>query len=153
MSARSTRPAARPILPLWIAASSPIGVIGIAALLAVMVATASLPHGNEAAPSTHLSEGDLAPDFTVQTARRLYDKYRARIHFIAVTESPYARGSTQYFYVRYPVAFDATLGVATSYFQSDLPAIVLIGADKRIQYFGSGEVSGAVLSSQIQRLL
>jgi thiol-disulfide isomerase/thioredoxin len=185
VSARSMRPPARHVSLQSITPSFSIGVLVIAALLAAMTATRSLPHGNQGAHQGYLSERDVAPDFTVQTARGdfslakarrpvlleifgpwcsrcrpesvilndLYGKYRGRIEFIAVTASPYARGFTQYFDARYPIGFDATLGVAKGYSPSDLPMIVLIGADKRIEYLGSGEVSAAVLASRIRGLL
>jgi thiol-disulfide isomerase/thioredoxin len=95
---------------------------------------------------------------------RLYEKYKDRLDFVAVTGSPYGSDRTspesqadvlafaRYFNVRYPVAFDASLDVAKSYLQGGYPTIVMIGTDKRVKFIGSGELSESVLESQIRRL-
>jgi thiol-disulfide isomerase/thioredoxin len=95
---------------------------------------------------------------------QLYEKYKDRLAFVAVTGSPYGsdRNSPEseadllafarYFNVRYPVAFDASLDVAKSYLKGGYPTIVMIGTDKRVKFIGSGELSEPVLASQIRRL-
>ena len=94
---------------------------------------------------------------------RLYEKYKGRVAFVAVTGSPYGIDRTsaeseadvlafaKYFDVRYPVAFDSSLGVAKSYLKGGYPTIVLIGADKRIEFVASGEIPESTLESQIRR--
>ena len=93
---------------------------------------------------------------------QLYRKYRNRLDFLAVSGSQYAgdRASAEsetdvlnfanHFSVRYPVAFDGSLSVAKSYLQAGFPTIVIIGADKRIAYVGSGEISMPILDSAIR---
>jgi cytochrome c biogenesis protein CcmG, thiol:disulfide interchange protein DsbE len=95
---------------------------------------------------------------------RLYQKYKDRLDFVAVTGSPYGsdRASPEsegdvlafarYFNVRYPVAFDDSLGVAKSYLKGGYPTIVMIGTDKRVKFIGSGELSESELEIQIHRL-
>jgi thiol-disulfide isomerase/thioredoxin len=94
----------------------------------------------------------------------LYEKYKDRLDFVAVTGSPYGSDRTspesqadvlafaRYFNVRYPVAFDASLDVAKSYLKGGYPTIVVIGTDKRVKFIGSGELSESVLESHIRRL-
>jgi thiol-disulfide isomerase/thioredoxin len=95
---------------------------------------------------------------------RLYEKYKDRLDFVAVTGSPYGSDRTspesqtdvlafvRYFNVRYPVAFDASLDVAKRYLQGGYPTIVMIGTDKRVKFIGSGELQESVLDSHIRRL-
>jgi thiol-disulfide isomerase/thioredoxin len=96
---------------------------------------------------------------------KLYDRYHDRVAFIAVTGSPYAHdraspesmadvlGFAQYFKVRYPVAFDGSLGVANKYLQGGYPTIAIIGRGKKIAYISSGEVAETDLDSAIRRTL
>ena len=198
MSARSARATARHIplrrMALWLT----IGIISLGGLIAIALANRSIPQAaGDAPPLSFLSEGDLAPAFTVQTSQgrftlenvhrpvfleifatwcphcqretvvlnNLYERYRNRINFIAVTGSPYAGDRTspeseadvlaftRFFKVRYPIAFDASLDVAKSYLAGGYPTIVLIGANKHISYIRSGEISETILDSQIRRLL
>jgi cytochrome c biogenesis protein CcmG, thiol:disulfide interchange protein DsbE len=95
---------------------------------------------------------------------RLYEKYKGRVDFVAVTGSPFGSDRAtpeseadvlafaRYFNVQYPVAFDGSLDVAKSYLKGGYPTIVLIGTDKRVKFIGSGEVPEPVLDSKIRRL-
>lgn len=94
---------------------------------------------------------------------RLYEKYKDRLAFVAVTGSPYGGDRTspeseadvlafaKYFNVRYPIAFDPSLSVAKSYLKGGYPTIVLIGAGKRVEFVASGEVPESTLESQIRQ--
>ncbi len=95
---------------------------------------------------------------------RLYAKYKDRLDFVAVTGSPYGGNRSspeseadvlafaQYFNVRYPVAFDPSLGIARSYLKGGYPTIVMIGTDKRIKFIASGELSQSILETHIRQL-
>lgn len=94
----------------------------------------------------------------------LYERYKDRLDFVAVTGSPYGSDRispeseadvyafARYFNVQYPVAFDASLNVARSYLKGGYPTIVMIGTDKRVKFIGSGELQESLLDSQIRRL-
>jgi len=96
---------------------------------------------------------------------RLYERYKGRVAFVAVTGSPYAHdrqspesmgdvlGFVQYFKVRYPVAFDGSLTIANKYLQGGYPTLAIIGAGKRIASIGSGEIAQAALDSSIRHVL
>ncbi|MEO6836595.1 MAG: TlpA disulfide reductase family protein [Candidatus Tumulicola sp.] len=96
---------------------------------------------------------------------RLYQKYKSEVNFVAVSGSDTAIDGTspasqldvlnweQRFNAQYPVAYDATLGVAGSYLQGGFPTIVIIGKDKSIAYVNSGEVSYYDLAAAIQKTL
>lgn len=100
-----------------------------------------------------------------KTINALYDTYKDRISIVAVSGSPYAGDRTspasledvlqfaQYFKVRYPIAFDGSLGVANAYLQAGYPTIVLVDASKRIRYIGSGEIAKKVLIAAIDGVL
>ena len=96
---------------------------------------------------------------------QLYEKYKKRLDFVAITGSPYAHdraspesmpdvlGFVQYSRVQYPVAFDGSLAIAGKYLQGGYPTIAIVGPDKRIAYIGSGEIAEAALESAIRRAL
>jgi thiol-disulfide isomerase/thioredoxin len=96
---------------------------------------------------------------------QLYDRYKGRVDFVAVSGSPYAHdrvsaqsladvlGFAQFFNVRYPVAYDESLAVAKSYLQGGYPTIAIIGTNKRIAYIGSGEIARKTLDLEIRRQL
>ena len=96
---------------------------------------------------------------------RLYDTYRSRMEFVAVSGSPYARDRVspesqadvlefaRYINVRYPIAYDPTLTAAKGYLQGGFPTIAVVGTDKKVAYIGSGEISEATLNAQIRALL
>jgi cytochrome c biogenesis protein CcmG, thiol:disulfide interchange protein DsbE len=94
---------------------------------------------------------------------RLYEKYKDRFDFVAVTGSPLGSDRTspesqadvlafaKYFNVRYPMAFDASLNVAKNYLQGAYPTIVIIGTDRRVKFIGTGELSQSALDLQMHR--
>jgi len=96
---------------------------------------------------------------------RLYAAYKSRVAFVAVSGSDTAIDGTtpasqldvldwaQRFKVRYPVAYDASLGVATSYLQGGFPTIAIIARDKTVAYLNSGEISYNDLSSALSKVL
>jgi hypothetical protein len=133
VSFRSARPAARQISLPPIASRSTTSVIGIAALVAVGIASRGVPQiTNEGPPPPYLSKGNLARDFSDETARCEFSLEGER---------------------RPVVAFDATLRAAKGYLQTGLPTIVPIGTDKHVEYFGRGEASAATLDSQMRCVL
>lgn len=96
---------------------------------------------------------------------KLYQAYRARVDFVGVSGSDTAIDGTspasqadvmswmQRFNVRYPIAYDASLGVANSYLQGGFPTIVIIGRDKTVAYANSGEISYADLDAALKKAL
>jgi thiol-disulfide isomerase/thioredoxin len=96
---------------------------------------------------------------------KLFDKYKNRVTFVAVSGSPYGHDRTtpesmadvlafeQFFHVRYPIAFDGSLAVAKQYLQGGYPTIAILGLDKRVEYLASGEITEAELDSQIRSAL
>jgi thiol-disulfide isomerase/thioredoxin len=96
---------------------------------------------------------------------RLYAKYKNQVRFVAVTgssvgmdhQSPESEGDVlqfvQAFHVRYPVAFDGSLGVANEYLQGGYPTLVVINKNKTVSYLTSGETSYGELSSAIRKAL
>ena len=96
---------------------------------------------------------------------RLYGKYRSRVDFVGVSGSDTAIDGTspasqadvlnwaQRFHVQYPVAYDASLGVAGSYLQGGFPTIAIIGRDKTVAYLNSGEIAYADLDAALQKVL
>jgi thiol-disulfide isomerase/thioredoxin len=95
----------------------------------------------------------------------LYDKYKDRVAFIAVSASEYANDESSpasqadvtdfmnKFNVRYPIAFDPNLDVAKKYLQGGFPTIVLIGADGKVLAINDGELPSADLSSSLDAAL
>ena len=57
------------------------------------------------------------------------------------------------FNVQYPVAYDASLGVANSYLQGGFPTIAIIGRDKTVAYLNSGEIAYADLDAALRKVL
>lgn len=96
---------------------------------------------------------------------RLYAAYKSRVDFVAVSGSDTAIDGTspatqldvlnwaQRFNVRYPVAYDASLGVANSYLQGGFPTIALIARDKTVAYLNSGEIAYNDLASALNKVL
>jgi thiol-disulfide isomerase/thioredoxin len=96
---------------------------------------------------------------------RLFEKYKSRVHFVAVSGSDTGMDGTsagsqvdvlnfaQRFNVRYPIAYDSSLGVAGSYLQGGFPTLVVIGKDKNVAYVNSGEISYGELASAIEKTL
>lgn len=89
----------------------------------------------------------------------LYQKYKDRMDFVAVTGSSVGMDRTspsseqdtlnyaQQFHAQYPVAFDGSLSVAKQYLQGGYPTLVVIDRDKKISYLSSGETSFAELDN------
>lgn len=96
---------------------------------------------------------------------RLYDRYRSRVAFVAVSGSNLAMDDSsdsseldvlnwiKQFKARYPVAYDPLLNVAGLYLQSGFPTLAVIGADKKIAYLDDGEIAYADLDSAIRKVL
>jgi len=92
-------------------------------------------------------------------------KYAGKIAFVSVSGSPYGLDGTRpesqsdvnqfgaQFNVRYPIAYDPTLQVATQYLKEGFPTFVLIGADKKIRYIDSGEKPEAELVKAIRTVI
>ena len=59
----------------------------------------------------------------------------------------------QRFNVQYPVAYDASLGVANSYLQGGFPTIAIVGRDKNVAYLNSGEIAYADLAAALGKVL
>ncbi len=92
---------------------------------------------------------------------RLYDTYKDRVHFVAVSGS--AQDATEqnpetqadviafatHFNVRYPIAFDGNLDVAKAYLQGGFPTLVLIDPNGKIQSVTSGEVPQSNIAAAI----
>lgn len=96
---------------------------------------------------------------------QLYQKYKGRVDFVAVTGSPVGMdGQTpeseqdvlnfqQQLHAQYPLAFDGSLQVAKEYLQGGFPTLVVIDRDKKISYLSSGETSFAELERAIKAAL
>jgi thiol-disulfide isomerase/thioredoxin len=96
---------------------------------------------------------------------RLYQTYRNRVDFVAVSGSDTAMDGTsasseldvlnwiRRFNVRYPVAYDPILNVASLYLQGGFPTIAIIGADKKIHFLDDGEIGYGELDSAIRAVL
>ncbi|MBV8343459.1 MAG: TlpA family protein disulfide reductase [Candidatus Eremiobacteraeota bacterium] len=96
---------------------------------------------------------------------KLYEKYRSRVAFVAVSGSATGMDGTsassqldvlqwaRRFNVRYPVAYDELLNVANLYLQGGFPTFALIGNDKKVAYLNSGEVSFGELDAAVAKLL
>jgi peroxiredoxin len=95
----------------------------------------------------------------------LWKRFGSKANIVAISGSQYGMDElspenqndvvsfmTQY-KVRYPVAYDAALGVAKSYLQGGFPTIVLIGKDNTILGIRDGEVPGADLVKGIDAAL
>lgn len=96
---------------------------------------------------------------------RLHSAFKSRVDFVAVSGSDTAMDGTspaspndvlqwvKRFNVRYPVAYDGTLGVANNYLQGGFPTIAIIGSDKNVAYLNSGEISYNDLATAIKKVL
>lgn len=99
------------------------------------------------------------------TIDRLYRNYKSRVDFVGVSGSDTAMDGTtaasqldvldwaRRFDAQYPVAYDASLGVANSYLQGAFPTLVVIGKDKNVTYLNSGEVSYGELAGALDKAL
>jgi thiol-disulfide isomerase/thioredoxin len=96
---------------------------------------------------------------------RLYNHFKSRVDFVGVSGSDTAIDGTtaasqldvlkwaQRFNVQYPVAYDASLGVAASYLQGAFPTLAIIGKDKNVAYLNTGEISYDDLAAALQKVL
>ena len=92
-------------------------------------------------------------------------KYQGKIAMVAVsgsaTDSTSAGPESQAdvnafgatFKVRYPIAFDPELKVASLYLKTGFPTLVLIGANKKIAWVKDGEVTEAALDQAINGVI
>jgi thiol-disulfide isomerase/thioredoxin len=95
---------------------------------------------------------------------RLYRAYKMRVDFVGVSGSDTAIDGTspasqldvlnwvRRFNVQYPVAYDASLGVANSYLQGGFPTIAIIDRNKTVTYLNSGELSYNELLSALKKV-
>lgn len=96
---------------------------------------------------------------------QLYEKYKGRVDFIAVTGSPIGMDHqspaseqdtlnfAQQFHAQYPVAFDGSLQVGKEYLQGGYPTLVVVNRKKTVTYVSSGETPFAELDSAIKSAL
>jgi len=96
---------------------------------------------------------------------RVYQKYRGRVDFVAVSGSDTAMDGTsssseldvldwiRRFHVEYPVGYDPLLNVANLYLQGAFPTIAIIDRHKRVAYLNTGELSYGDLTGAIEKVL
>jgi thiol-disulfide isomerase/thioredoxin len=96
---------------------------------------------------------------------RLYDQYKTRVAFVAVSGSNAAMDESsssseldvldwiRKFNVKYPVAYDPLLSVSNLYLQGGFPTLAIIGTNKSIDYLDSGEIGYPDLDSAIRKVL
>ncbi|HEY1653624.1 MAG TPA: TlpA disulfide reductase family protein [Candidatus Tumulicola sp.] len=96
---------------------------------------------------------------------RLYQNFKARVDFVGVSGSDTAIDGTtaasqldvlkwaKRFNVQYPVAYDASLGVAGSYLQGAFPTLVIIDGARNVAYLNTGEVSYDDLAAALAKVL
>lgn len=101
----------------------------------------------------------------VAVVNQLYQRYRGRVDFVAVSGSDTAMNGTstssqldvlewvRRFHVIYPVAYDPVLNVANLYLQGGFPTVAVIGRNKTVAYLNSGELTYKELSAAIDRAL
>jgi thiol-disulfide isomerase/thioredoxin len=101
----------------------------------------------------------------VAVINRLYQKYRGRIQFVAVSGSDTAMDGTsassqldvldwrRRFHVEYPVGYDPLLNVANLYLQGGFPTVAIIGRDKKVAYLNTGELTYQDLSAALEKAL
>jgi len=90
----------------------------------------------------------------------IYDKYKDRAAFIAVSASEYGADQSpasqadvtdfmNKFNVHYPIAFDPNLDVAKKYLQGGFPTIVLIGKDGKVMAINDGEIPAGNITTAL----
>jgi thiol-disulfide isomerase/thioredoxin len=96
---------------------------------------------------------------------KLYGQFHDRADIVAVSGNPYGMdGSTpesqadvihfqQEFDVKYPIAFDPTLGVADKYLSNGYPTLVVINKAGKVSYLTSGETPQKTLATAIDKAL
>jgi thiol-disulfide isomerase/thioredoxin len=92
-------------------------------------------------------------------------KYAGKVAVVAVSGSPYGIDGTKpesqldvnqfgaQFNVRYPIAYDPELKVASLYLKAGFPTMVLIDPSKKIRYIDSGEKPEAELVKAIKTVV
>jgi len=92
-------------------------------------------------------------------------KYAGKVALVAVSGSPNGiDGSSPesqldvnrfgaQFGVRYPIAYDPDLAVASKYLQGGFPTLVVIDKSKKIAWIGSGETSQAAIEQALKPVL
>jgi thiol-disulfide isomerase/thioredoxin len=92
-------------------------------------------------------------------------KYAGKVALVAVSGSPNGiDGSSPesqldvnrfgaQFAVRYPIAYDPDLAVASKYLQGGFPTLVVIDKRKKIAWIGSGETSQAAIEQALKPVL
>jgi thiol-disulfide isomerase/thioredoxin len=91
----------------------------------------------------------------------LYDKYKDKAAFIAVSASEYGADQSpetqadvtdfmNKFNVHYPIAFDPNLDVAKKYLQGGFPTIVLIGKNGKVLALNDGELPSKNIAAALE---
>ncbi len=95
----------------------------------------------------------------------LFHKYGDKVHFVAVSGSPYSSDEkspssqedvmnfVQKFKVAYPIAYDPDMTVAHKYLQGGYPTIVVIGRDGKIAAVRDGEISQQQIQQDLDKTL
>jgi thiol-disulfide isomerase/thioredoxin len=95
----------------------------------------------------------------------LASKYAGKVAIVAVSGSPTGiDGNTPesqadvnqfgaQFGVRYPIAYDGDLAVASKYLQGGYPTLVVIDRNKKVAWIGSGETSQATIEKALKPVL
>ncbi len=95
----------------------------------------------------------------------LFAKYGDKVHFVAVSGSPYGMDGkspasqqdvltfAQHLKVAYPVAYDPDMTVAHAYLQGGYPTLVVIDRAGKIASVRDGEISQADLTSDLDKAL
>lgn len=96
---------------------------------------------------------------------QLYAAYHSKIDFVAVSGSDTGMDESspasqldvlnfaQRFKVKYPIAYDGTLGVAGLYLQGGFPTLVIIDKQKIIRYLTDGETPYSTLAAKLNAVL
>ncbi len=101
----------------------------------------------------------------VSVLNPLFHQYGDKVHFVAVSGSPYSSDEkspssqedvmnfVQKFKVAYPIAYDPDLTVAHKYLQGGYPTIVVIGRDGKIAAVRDGEISQQQIQQDLDKTL
>lgn len=171
-----------------------LGVIAIAILIAVAVAARVPKAVSSTSAPAHLQVGDSAPAFAAgqisgpardgqptllevfatwcphcqretSILNELYDKYGSRVHFAAISGSPYGMDEnspetpedviafSQRFKTRYPLVYDGSLDVANHYMQAGFPTVVVIDRAGKVAWIRDGEISRADIAKALDATL
>jgi thiol-disulfide isomerase/thioredoxin len=101
----------------------------------------------------------------VSVLNPLFHKYGDKVHFVAVSGSPYAGDEhspssqldvinfAQKFKVAYPIAYDPDMTVAHKYLQGGYPTIVVIDRAGKIAAVRDGEIPQSAIQSDLEKAL